>query len=1376
MKSRAWPSWLLHALQLVAIAAVYYGTVMFGRILASGELFHPIWPVAGITVAAVLLFGYRIWPGIAVGAFVESLLYLLSQGSSMGVSLPVSAGIATGHTAEAILGAYLVRRFIGSRMPFDRIGGTIRFILLVVPIAPVASVVLGITSLCIGGIADWGDYVRLGWVWWIGNALGILLVTPLLLVWILKWNERPARSRLTEAITVYGPIAAGVLFLGLRLPGDTVAMLHPEHLALPLIILVTFRLGLHGTVSAMSITAVVALWHTSTGHGPFVTASLSTQVMLLQIHMGLTAVTSLILASVLTEHQETIDELHVSRNQVAHSYDLLLSLGEVAQKIQRARSPQAVYRILGEQITRLGHYAIIYLLEGEELLRIAHLTLAPTMLRTMEKLTGLTMETFRLSLEPGNFFHQIVREERPAFHDQADALIAKSFPPSMRSIAPKVVKLLGVKQVIGVPLKFNGKVQGVLSVAGIGLTEADLPGMMILANQAVTALENAQLYETVQRREAELRQLFTSAREAMLVFDPEGIILSANPAAAAMVKYETPEDLVGVPLSRLCPDRACQKEVFRKLKRQGYVEDYELTFIRSDGVAVHVLGSITAQGDENGNWWRIEAMFTDITKRKQAESELRDHQNRLEQRVEARTRELQQSEQRFRTLADSAADPIYLVDLKGRLLDVNQQACRTLGYTREQLLQMSLAEVNIQYQQDKLSALLREQWITLKAGEQLTLEGLHRRKDGSTFPVELKLAAVEKDGQELILAIARDISVRKEAEEELKRAKEAAEQTNQAKSDFLANMSHEIRTPMNAIIGMAHLALQTGLSSKQQDYLSKIHSSAHALLEIINDILDFSKIEAGKLTMEGVTFNLEEILKDTSDMLLPTAHDKGLAFTLKLSPELPSWLVGDPLRLRQVLINLMSNAIKFTKSGKILVSADVMTEDSEHVTIRFSVQDTGIGMTQAQVERLFEPFAQGDTSMTRQYGGTGLGLSISQQIVHMMGGEIEVESEPGRGSTFSFTVTLMRPEAASKNSPSPVVRLHGGADSQQGHAPVNLSGVRVLLAEDNEINQQVARGLIELTGASVTAVENGRSAVQRLQEEKFDVVLMDIQMPEMDGYTATHQIRSRPELQTLPIIAMTAHAMNEHREEALRAGMNDYVSKPIDPQSLWDTLERWVVPRGATVLTSSERDDTPGASLLPDLPGINTQSVLSRLNGNRELLRNLLHKFSTDRAGMVEEIAAALENEDRERARQLAHALKGIAGNIGADTLHAALIDLETAIQHEAREEWTSMLTRMRQLQEEVLASIALFERSCPEEDSRDKRPATEFDRDKLLLHLQELRSLLEQDDFGAVDYLKSLTEELEASPLQGEIHQLKQLVGRYDFENALRLLEHLKF
>lgn len=557
-----------------------------------------------------------------------------------------------------------------------------------------------------------------------------------------------------------------------------------------------------------------------------------------------------------------------------------------------------------------------------------------------------------------------------------------------------------------------------------------------------------------------------------------------------------------------------------------------------------------------------------LVRLRDAEYALRDLNSDLERRIDARTAELSAAAQMARdsqatlqTIVDTALDAVVRMDPGGRIVGWNAQAERTFGWSREEALGLELDKTIIpaRYRYDHRRGIQRHLAGGASGVLETRIEVYALRRNGEEFPIELSITQVktEERGNYEFCAFIRDISERREREQKLVNANVMAEAANIAKSEFLANMSHEIRTPMSAVIGMAYLALRTEMTAKQHDYISKIHRAALSLLGIINDILDFSKIEAGRLEVEAIPFLLEDVLANVNSVTAQRAADKGLSYLIDVAPGVPSHLVGDPLRLGQVLINLVNNAVKFTAEGGLELRCAPLdpAEEDGKAALRFSVRDSGIGMTAQQKSRLFRAFSQANGSTTRQYGGTGLGLSISQQLVRLMGGNIEVESVVDQGSTFHFdlrfALTDVAALAAQQQAPAGELTLQA--------SPRRTA--RVLLAEDRKDNQDVTSEMLALQGLNVDVVGNGREALDRLMAagpHAYDLVLMDLGMPVMDGHEATLALRRDSRFSELPIIAVTSHALAGVQARCMEEGMQDYITKPIDPQRLYGVLSRWL--------------------------------------------------------------------------------------------------------------------------------------------------------------------------------------------------------------------------
>jgi two-component system sensor histidine kinase/response regulator len=922
--------------------------------------------------------------------------------------------------------------------------------------------------------------------------------------------------------------------------------------------------------------------------------------------------------------------------------------------------------------------------------------------------------------------------------------------------------------------------------------------------------------EHLRESEERSRLLLDSTAEGIYGNDAEGVIRFVNPAACQMLGFDAAE-LLGQPAhstfhhhypdGRVYPREKCPMWVAVTEGKSAHVEDEYLW--RKDGSGLPVEYRATPIFRDNVVVGCV-VSFTDITERKASERLLRE------------------TEEFFRGVLELAPDGILVVDADGSIRLANAQCENLFGYTRDELIGQPveiLVPDAIRPQHPELRASFHRAPTTRAMGAKSELHA--RRKDGSLFPVDIGLSPLPgRNGANIEVAVSiRDITDRKQAEVELKAAKLKAEEATRMKSMFLANMSHEIRTPMNAIIGLSHLALKTPLNAKQRDYISKVHNAGTSLLAVINDILDFSKIEAGKLDIETTEFRLDDVISSVTTVTGQKATEKGLEFLAHVAPGIPQFLLGDPHRLGQILTNLVNNSIKFTEHGEIVVSAAMLEQTGEKCQLKFSVKDTGIGMSKEQAAKLFQPFSQADMSTTRKYGGTGLGLTVCRRLVELMGGQIWLESEPGVGTTFTFTVwlgvgqqkgsgklvpeklTTMRalivddnagareiiddlltgvvaqrdavasgPEAiaavkqADGTAPYDVVfvdwRMPGmdglqaaralKADASLKHCPaiimvtafgrdeireeaerlqldgflvkpvtrsmlvdalvstfaepgehvaavataadkgVNLTGLRVLLAEDNDINQQIATELLEGVGAKVDVANNGREAVDRLfggpMPPPYDVVLMDLQMPEMNGHQATAKIRADARFKDLPIFAMTAHATLEERDLCLANGMSGHIAKPIDPALLFDTLSK-VERRAPEVVTAgtSPRAEAVVAvpAEIPTVDGLDSADGLRRVGGNSKLYAKLLRQFASQQADAVGQIRAALATNDSESATRLAHTLKGVAGNLGAGPVQTAAAAVEKLLRERSPSDTTNpVLEQLSAVLQPLLARL----------------------------------------------------------------------------------------
>jgi polar amino acid transport system substrate-binding protein len=896
-------------------------------------------------------------------------------------------------------------------------------------------------------------------------------------------------------------------------------------------------------------------------------------------------------------------------------------------------------------------------------------------------------------------------------------------------------------------------------------------------------------------------------------------------------------------------------------------------------------------------------------------------------------RALDSSELRYRQLMETAHDMVIVTDMETSLIiESNAKFREVFGYSREQLLRMSSRDLILPAVLNRAME-MREKILAQGSGkfEDLTLI----TKDGKNIPCEVSISLFESEGRRFILGSGRDITKRKTVEQQLKRSNERlealvaerthdlqaalehAEAATHAKSEFLANMSHEIRTPLNAIMGLIYLALQKDLPQTVHNYLTKIDFSSKILLGIINDILDFSKIEAEQLVLEVIDFELDEVLRSVANQIYFMAEEKGLDLHLCPTGNIPTSLKGDPLRLSQILLNLLNNAVKFTHQGEVNVMTSIDKIDTDQVILRFEVSDTGIGMTEETQANLFTAFSQADTSTTRKYGGTGLGLAICKELTNMMGGDITVRSALGQGSTFSFTAvfglqqtqaqqvhvpadivghhilvveehkccwprfeemltslqvqtsiaaslgesqykiaeakalgtpidlmlvdeeilkregvgTFFQTKAKIDGAPIPVIIMAGlnmsatdllgdnnfnallikpvclssllselmgiflkgyksfKSQSKYGHnssPKVNLRPGKILLAEDSMINQEVATELLKSFGMSVDVAENGLEVLEMVTAKPYDLIFMDIQMPQMDGLEATRAIRKlKGSIAKIPIVAMTANAQEADLERSLEAGMNAYIAKPIDPEMVFQTLDRWVQPKsdldiencvGKEVTLSCETRKGPevrGRFELPEtIPGIDVAAGLNRVANNKILYFKLLRNFMQENLDFLPQFKTAVDAGDMESAHRLVHTLKGVVGNIGALPLYETTNLLEQTLKQNPKAVDQPLWTLQTQITELTQTLKELLPVTEPEAVMACDSPYSSASVTRA--QLEALVTALVKNDMQALDDFDAIKDALYG--VAPELtRQLDRQLDALNFKASIKLLKQIE-
>jgi len=1453
------------ALETLAVFFIVLGAAKLSSMMTiSDQLLSPLWLPAAVCLTSLIWLGKRIFPAIALST--AFLGWVVARDANLGsiATILVMTATAVGACLQAGVGRLLILRLVDAEADIDNANEFFRLLFLA-PLIATVSPTIGVSVQYLAGAWPQGSFSLYWGNWWLGNFTSIAFLTPLLLGF--------RRGSPTQSLAILSFVIAGLVL--------------------------SYQLGISAQQQAQESWTAQARNSATQLTGTFVRAlqngygDMRALELLMESDRELTETEFNKAVSTLRGNREGFapTALLITRRDASGRWPIIFAsenalglnpgskLDTIPAALDAIESALEFGLTLGatEPLVDDGNYY------GFNALPVKN-TAAPTVVIGVQNVNEVDQLIAKVipyglgfaisSIHASGFSTQGRDHLYPDGMSSEDAVATFTFPMTTGG-ATLTFHWGVVEEFMGGP---NRRFSRAIMFGGPLLTLLIALFVNMLFAQQSRVNQQVREQTATLREQSEIVQLtMDSMDQAILMLDENLQIIAYNQnyltmfgITADIIEKDPDFDRVAHIVSgNIMGFEQEQQSALRSenVRRCDAFVDIQET---NDGRVIETRHFPVEQGG-------CVRTYTDITERKAAEDEIKRQED----------------------IADLAMENmdqgIMLVDKDWNVVAYNKLAKDLFGVTEE--------EIELHRNYDSLSRFVNHR---LQEAE-LTEKRLAEARSRTPFTDERSLP----DGRELeqrhtpiaeggFVRTFIDITARKKAERELHLAKHAAEDATRSKSEFLANMSHEIRTPMNAIIGMSDLALKTELTPKQHNYIDKVNRSANSLLGIINDILDFSKIEAGKLELESTDFRLDDVLDHLTNLVGLKAEEKGLELLLDIDPDVPAHLIGDPLRLGQILVNLGNNAVKFTESGEVVISVRLQEKDASKVSIDFAVRDTGIGMSTELQANLFQAFAQADNSTTREYGGTGLGLTICERLVKLMRGEMHVESTPGQGSIFSFsvplgwqaddaevphsdapdlegthvlvvddnptareilrditaslgfdvdtaesgdkavhmatdaqhqgkpyTVVLMdwqmpqmdgvattralqdkgllgeaqtvlmvtaygRDEAASAGTGLPIKnyltkpvnasalldailiahghsprsRRRGKLRQEDAQAMTQLSGAFILLVEDNEINQELALELLGNAGIHVDVANNGQEALDRLATQRYDGVLMDIQMPVMDGYTAAREIRKQLAFRDLPVIAMTANAMMGDREKAAAAGMNDHIAKPLNISDMFCTMSRWITP-------ANPRPPSPvslpplGQGCIPALEGIDIEAGLATCAGNEKLYRKLLLQFADAQQDFPGAFNEACRDDDSGAPLRLAHTLKGVAASIGAMQVANSAKALEEQCQRNASPgEMATQLKQLVKALEPVLAAIDSARDSLADSlTTSDTRPPGEQPV------LAQLRQALENFDPESEELARSLQPAASATGHDSVLGALLQHIEDFDFNAALEVL-----
>lgn len=1508
---------------IMLVAAVYFGVAHFSLELSFvATNVSPIWCPSGIALASLLLAGLRIWPAVTLGAFTANFLAFLAHHEPSFSAITASAGIAVGNTLEALIAAVLIRWSCGHGLLFGSVNRVFRF-LAVVTVTSLGGALIGVASLVYWQFAPVSVFMSAVGTWWLGDAIGMLVVTPFLLVWI---SARPGMPR-------HYPVVHGLTILILVL-ATSFAVFDSDgsfgidekllvFFYLPCLAYAAHRFGLHGLVTVGALIVTIAVAATLSGRGPFVFETINNSLLALDSFVLLWIGSGLVLAADADERRNVqgLDASDIPLPWVA----LMLSLGvtvllwQITEENTENQSQRRLQVLAGsirdqiegrmrdyEQVLRGG--AGLFNASGKVTRRewrryVAELDLS-------ERYPGIQGVGFAPYLRTGAEKRNYVASARQQGFDGFQIR-----PPGTRDYYVPVTYLEPFdwrnQRAHGYDMfsealrrraisraRDTGRPTVSEKITLVQETNIDTQAGFLMYLPLYSGGETPR---TLDERRAMMRGVIYSpfrmddlirgvlggrfTEVSIAIFDGRApsstnrLYQTGRPGLLAGSTHSRAEMTATVVDTIAVANHTWTVEVRPRLIFEQEVDHQKAQIVLVSGIVISLL------------------LFSFV----RALVMTRARALKLAKQMTAAFRE---SETKFSALAATASEAIFTISGQGLILSCNPAALSMFGYGKGQLIGDHWSRLIPRSQRFRMSRnllrLVKQHNDTPNWGIEYVGDGI--RRDGVTFPVEYSLSHWHSEGAHFYGVILRDITDRKEVKRRLHEAREIAEAASRAKSEFVANMSHEIRTPMNAVLGMAQILERTELDNEQKKYLEMAKSAGASLMRILDDILDFSKVEAGRMEIVPVTFNLEDVIDSVAAVMTVDSDRKPIELAIGIEPEVPRQLRGDELRIRQILINLASNAIKFTEQGQVGLLVRMVHRDRDRVTLQFAMRDTGIGMDQAQQARLFSPFGQGDALTTRRYGGTGLGLAICQRLVEMMEGSIQVSSQPGKGSEFVVTMPLdlasglsdfradpgirdlnvlmidgnvayrdylgqtlrawqwhtdivttvdeaihamqagisrgdyydlilldwdmpdergidvlatIHSQYADQNllvvvmvAPYRHQRLAAIADIHQIDVvlvkPVTsshlfdrlqdtfsdrdglprlshpsprqssegaLNNMRLLLVEDNLLNQQVACSFLEYAGAEVDVVGNGQLALDRLAvaNHHYHAVLMDIQMPVMDGLTATRRIRQQLSLD-LPIIAMTAGVLRSEQDDCLNAGMNGFVAKPVEQVKLINTVLRCLAIGSGRVV--SEPSSVPSSALLNVR---NLDRMMETLESDAVRRQALFNAMRATCRGGVEPVRAAItawHEGDNEQAAAVLHRLRGSLGSLGAERFTALSKDLEASVRAgtDSRE---SQRTQWQSLEQEMADVLAELERWLSRHDGAETgagpAPTERIAAPEQDLH--DFLNCLREHNLRAQSLYPKLRSTLATALSESELEQLEAAMTGLDYDTAATIV-----